>query len=384
MIHLPNLTDIEDLIFQAATDRFGPLVRSTKQMSSAIKDLSDYYITEPAARGKCPDSPAHQAARMLFFTLADMPKAFLVASECDTLAVMDHKIPVRILDVGVGYGAQSLGLLLYLFMANPDRQVQLDAIDRDTNALETFSRLMADFRQSNLINNVECAVSRIHLEKGFQPAGQYDFIMVGNTLCELAPDLHHPLAVSLLSSLTETGVLFLIEPALKTTARALHSLRDELMKNDQYTLIAPCTRTGGCPCLPNPDDWCHESRTYLPPPVCRQLSAATRLRRIRLKWSYLTLSRRKMTSVRDRPDAWRVVSEVIKSNGKQEVFLCGASGRYRTILPNKARTPANKAFKKLDRGQLVWIQNAEIVNDQLLLDQSSAVTAEDPSGVEMA
>ena len=381
MINLPILTEIEDILFQAATGRFGPLVRSTKQLASAIKDLSDYYITDPGLRRKCPDSPAHQAARMLFFNLADMPKAFLPAAEYDRLSGVTSKSTLRILDIGAGYGAQSLGLMAYLFSKDSSRHIQLDVIDRDSKALEALGELLTHFRKSNVINRVDYAISRRNLERKYTPAGDYDFIIVGNTLCELDAESHYPLIVKLLSSLTPSGVVFLIEPALKNTTRNLHALRDRLLDDDQCKVIAPCTRNDTCPCLLTPDDWCHESRTYLLPPICRQLSTATGLRRVKLKWSYLTLTRQEPHSEMDRIDAWRVISGVRKQKGGHEVLLCGTPGWCRVVLPGKARTPGNEIIKKLDRGCLVRIQDAEIVNDRIILDRSSSVIAEDPSRV---
>ncbi|MSS71930.1 MAG: hypothetical protein EXS64_10630 [Candidatus Latescibacteria bacterium] len=189
--------------------------------------------------------------------------------------------------------------------------------------------------------------------------------------------LYYALITRILSSLVETGFMFIIEPALKATSRDLHALRDELLKNEVCSVIAPCTRTGGCPCLPNPDDWCHESRSFLLPPRCRQLSVATGLRRFDLKWSYLTLARHRTLDERHAA-AWRTVSSLQKYKGKSEIFLCGTPGRLRTVLPKKERGAGNADFKRLGRGYLVWIEGAQETADQLLLDQESTVIFEAP------
>ena len=55
--------------------------------------------------------------------------------------------------------------------------------------------------------------------------------------------------------------------------------------------------------------------------------------------------------------------------------------KIKDVLPGKARTPGNEVIKKLDRGCLVWLRDAEVVDDRLILDRSSSVVAEDPSRV---
>ena len=376
-IDFPHLTEIEQVVFAMARDRFSSLVQGTKRLVIAIQELSDYYIADPEHRGACPNTKAHQAARMVFFTIADMPKAFVLAAELDTLMGIAPKSRVNVLDLGVGYGAQSLGLLSYLQQKYPEQQIRLDAFDRDAEALDAFDQLIMNCQNSRIIGNVAANIWKIDLEQGFSPNDQYDFIIIGSTLCELQTGTHYQLLTKLLSALTDSGVLFIIEPALKTTSRNLHQLRNMLLAEHLYEVIAPCTRTQDCPCLLNAKDWCHESRHYELPARCRQLAATTGLRTHEVKWSYLTLTRQHVTNEKYL-NAWRVVSDLMKPKGKQEVFLCGEPGRFRAILQKRDRTSANRIFKKLHRGQLVWIQEPEIRNDHLMLGRESTVRIEEP------
>lgn len=376
-IVFPHLTDIEQLVFEMARDRFGSLVQGTKRLAAAIQELSDYYIADPAHRGACPDTKAHQAARMVFFTIADMPKAFVLAAELDMLAGIAQKPRINILDLGVGYGAQSLGLLSYLYEKNPAQQIRLDVFDRDAEALDAFDQMMMNCQNSRIIGSVAVNIWQRNLEQNFTPGERYDFIMIGSALCELQTGIHYQLLMKLLSALTDSGVLFVIEPALRVTSRNLHQLRNMLIAERKCHVIAPCTRTQDCPCLLNEKDWCHESRHYELPARCRQLAAATGLRTHEIKWSYLTLTRRR------KPDetylnAWRVVSDVFKLKGKYEVFLCGEPGCLKAVLQKRDRTPANKNVKKLHRGQIVWIHEAEVKDEYLMLGRKSAVQIEDP------
>jgi hypothetical protein len=376
-IRIPLYNDLETIVFETALNRFGPFVRSPKKMGQAIQELSDFYIADPASRGACPNTPEHQVARMTFFTLADLPKAYLLAAEYDHLIGFKHAGTVKVLDLGVGYGAQSLGFLTYLFKRAPAAQVRLDTVDRDASALDAFEEVIMNCQNTELFGNVVFNRWQLDLEHGFKPRDQYDVILVGNTLCELSAAAHRPLILKLLAALTEAGVLFIIEPALKTTARNLHHLRDTLLAEQRCALLAPCTRQAGCPCLLNEKDWCHEARNVQFPPHCQQLANLTGLRRFDMKWAYLTLTRRSSPNEKY-TDAWRVVSDVLHPKGKYECFLCGTPGRLRTMLQKRDRTPTNADFQELQRGQFVRIQNAESSPDLLKLTDASEVRIDDP------
>lgn len=376
-IHIPLHTDLETILFETALNRFGPLVRSPKKMGQAIQELSDFYIADPASRGECPNTPEHQAARLTFFTLADLPKAFLLAAEYDHLVGFTRNDPFKILDVGAGYGAQTLGLLAYLSARHPGVRFRVDTIDLDEQALELAEQVVINCQTNKLFDHVVFNRWQFDVEQAFKPRDQYDAIIVGNTLCELNPVAHAPLLTKLLSALTPSGVMFIIEPALKTTARNLHHLRDEFLAAQCCQLVAPCTRQAGCPCLLNDKDWCHEARHIQLPPHCQQLANLTGLRRFDVKWAYLTLTRQQFPKEKY-AEAWRVVSDVLHPKGKYECFLCGAQGRIRAMLQKRDRTPANAGFQDLERGQLVWLQNAEIQPDRLKLTNTSEIRVDDP------
>ncbi len=376
-IVFPNFTNIEEIIFQVALARFGEHIKSAKNLAPAIVELSDFYNAPVNERGACPNTKYHQAARMLFFTPADMPKAYAIAAEADTLHGLPQKSKFKVLDAGAGYGAQSLGLLAHLFQVDRHRRVQLDVIDRDGDALETFEHVIETCQHTQLFGEVALNSWRMDLNQGFQPRDRYDMIMIGSTLCELQPGAQYPLLVNLLSALNDSGALAVIEPALKATTRNLHHLRDHVLAESRYRILAPCTRQENCPCLENEKDWCHESRQIVLPRRARHLSVATGLRMHDVKWSYMTLTHAH-NEAETNADSWRVVSDLMKPKGKQEIFVCGKSGRLRAILQKRENSPANKPFKKLRRGQLVRIEHAQVSDDRLILGRESSISIQEP------
>jgi ribosomal protein RSM22 (predicted rRNA methylase) len=337
------LRDLEQLAWRVAREQWGEVTRRRAELVEEVQDLSCLY-NDPHRRGSPQGSGL---ARLVFFMLADLPKVIAPLRELQagSQLALDGGQPLRCLDLGAGFGAQTLGLI-----GLAHRPLLVDAVDRDAEALEVLARLVAGTGRPG----IELRIRSRHLRAGcLAPPGEgrYDLILVGNLLNELDPTLHLPLTRSLLDSLAPRGHLVLIEPALRQTTRALHLLRDGLLEPGAATVYAPCTRQGPCPALDDPRDWCHERRTWALPPVLRELSLATGLRRRDLKWSYLTLNRHGARL----PDRWsyRVVSGPIKSKGKLEVFLCGAPGRLRACRLKRHRSRSNEAFAQLDRGCLV-------------------------------
>jgi ribosomal protein RSM22 (predicted rRNA methylase) len=170
---------------------------------------------------------------------------------------------------------------------------------------------------------------------------------------ELADPL--PLVRAMIGALAPGGVAIITEPALSTTTRALHHVRDALLDSRAAAVLAPCTRkTAPCPALLDENDWCHEHRPLMLPPRARQLAHVTGLRDGDMKLAYLTLCRPD-----DAPSpasaAWRVVSDPHATKGKLEMTLCGAPGWVPARLLKRNRATANRAFERAHRGDVLVI-----------------------------
>ena len=217
-------------------------------------------------------------------------------------------------------------------------------------------------------------------------AGGYHLILLGSVLAELPTEEHEPLASTLLRALSADGSLLILEPALRETSRALHSLRDRLLRRGSIQVVAPCTTDRPCPALERPTDWCHELRSWQPPSRLRQLAAATGLRRRDLKWAYLTLGRPRSvdgdeprTASAGASPLYRVVSSVIRSKGKRELFLCGPDGRSRAVRLDRNASEANAPFAGLGRGMQVRFDHQRRQGDRVLVLPDTQVHAEDPT-----
>jgi ribosomal protein RSM22 (predicted rRNA methylase) len=388
----PFLREVEQLAWRVAQEVWDAEYLKRRTLVARIKALSQVYNdperSGPIGHGHGPSGRDTGPARLLFFTLSDLAKLTYPIQEL-RLAGTE---PLRILDLGAGFGAQTLALVGLLDHAGPGggRELQIDAVDQDPAALELLARLIADCPAatgSGVHTTLRTAAQRISALDPGSRNQDYDLILAGSLLNELDPDQRLPLARALLSTLSPSGHLVLMEPALRHTTRSLHALRDQLLAEGAARVVAPCTRQGPCPALDNPRDWCYERRPFDPPPLLRQLTSATGLRKSSLKWSYVALSPARLASEGkieqtqdpDRERIHRVVSMPLKSKGKLELFLCGPLGRLRVVRLKRHRSRANAALDRLDRGRLVRIEPLPEVQAGIIqIGRETQVEAWDP------
>jgi len=380
------LDAIEQQLWHVGQDRFGDAA-ARSSLIMGIQQTSRTYTSERDAGGAVGRGEIHPAARLLFFTPADLPKLIFTLAELASRGRIQqdpaHARPLRVLDLGAGHGAQTLGLLAALDRPHQRRPLTIDALDRDGQALDLLEAVVSRCRLAVGIGQGTVLRCAVHDLAGGPPpvAGPYDLVLLGNLLNEL-PAEQTGLVERLLALLAPQGHLILIEPALRETARRLHRLRDDLLQRGEARVFAPCTRQGPCPALDAPGDWCHERRPWTAPPRLRALARAARLRQGDLKWSYLTLTRDPATTatIGRTPDQWRAVSDPLPSKGKLDIFVCGEQGRLRAVRLNRHRADSNRQLQRLRRGRLATIQGGVSDGAALRLGPDAHVTVEDPAG----
>jgi len=196
--------------------------------------------------------------------------------------------------------------------------------------------------------------------------------VIGTLLNELAPGARIELALGALATIGDDGAVIIIEPALRDTARALHELRDTIVRGGRGHVFAPCTRAlAPCPALADPRDWCHEDRALRLPPRTAELARLTHLRDGGMKFAYLVLRRHPLALV-EPASAWRVVSAPMPAKGKLEVIGCSAAGRLPLRLLRRHRTPHNRSFDAADRGD-VLVTDAAPDDDRIEITADTGV-----------
>jgi hypothetical protein len=353
--------ELEEVVHGATRAALGDAPLATSALTRAIVDRSRRYTSErdrPAV-----DPTGDLAARAMFFTVADAMKIAIPLGELRHRGAIPGARPLRIIDLGAGCGAMSLGALVALgtpaAVARPPTgdplHVEITAIDRDGRALaiarDAIRQLAARRGITAGVTTRDEDVTRARL-----PAA--DLIVIGTLLNELPPDARLELTLRALAAIGDDGAVIIVEPALRDTARALHQVRDAILGAGRGHVFAPCTRhLVPCPALDDPDDWCHEDRALELPRRTAELARLTHLRDGGMKFAYLVLRRQPLALVDD-PAAWRVVSAAMPAKGKLEVIGCSAAGRIRLRLLRRHRAPGNRGLEAADRGDVLVIDAA--------------------------
>ncbi|HUS27810.1 MAG TPA: small ribosomal subunit Rsm22 family protein [Kofleriaceae bacterium] len=367
--------ELEDAVYAATVDVIGDEPLQTAALTRAIVDRSKRYTSDRGHLAKPADKTADLAARAAFFTVADAMKIAIPLGELAGRNALPARRPLRIVDVGAGCGAMSLGIVAMLATdATGEAAFEMTLIDRDVDALRIAAAALRELAtKRGVIAGVTTRVADV--ETTSLPHG--DLVVMGTVLNELAMPARVKLVEGALAATAADGAVIIIEPALRDTSRALHELRDAIIGIGKANVFAPCTRKlAPCPMLANADDWCHEDRLVQLPPRTAELARLTHLRDSGLKFSYLVL-RHDAAPLVDAPGAWRVVSSAFSAKGKHEMFGCSDAGRVPLRLLKRNRTEANKAFERARRGDVV-VTDVAVADDRVEL--AGTVERREPAG----
>jgi ribosomal protein RSM22 (predicted rRNA methylase) len=361
-VHWTISPDVEAVLWSATQQVLPPALCSGGTLRQAVIDRSRRYTEERVEVGTPLSGREHDAdlaAHALFFAPADAAKILIPLAELQGRNLLPAG-PLRILDVGAGPGAMTLGALDFLHRTGHRAAISVHAVDRDRDALRIFRQAVNDLG-SRLHRELAVTIEQVDLSTQRVPgagAGA-DLILIGNVLNELAPGRSRALLTELFGVLDPDGALIIIEPALRETARALHELRDFAVTETGAYVFAPCVRQAApCPALEHEHDWCHEDRPVQLPERTAKLAANTGLRSHGLKFAYLVLRRARDPLVPEAERAARVVSQPRRSKGKRECFACSENGRELVRLLKRNRSAANRDFERVRRGD-VLIAGAE-------------------------
>ena len=342
-------------------------------LARAVVNLSRLFTTaRPSTPPRYLDDPVHAAAYLSYFLPVNLSKVQVLLDELlsNNPEIPDHSMAV--LDLGCGPGTGAVALLDWLWHRSPDRAktVSVLATDASHASLQDAKRLWEAYCNEVGIPNagLRCVEGNLEhplkgdLGKQIVRGGPYDLIIMANCLNELFPTAIDPLVEratvvgQLLPFLAPHGTIMIVEPALRQTARALHQVRNHLLKQNLCTVYSPCLHEGGCPALDHPDDWCHEERAWQPPPAIIALDRDVGFIKDALKFSYLLLRTDGRTIVPRSLQTFRVVSELRELKGEKRAWLCNETGRPEVGRLDRKASPENAAVDSWHRGAIVQIE----------------------------
>jgi len=343
-------------------------------LAQAVVNLSRLFTT---TRATLPphylDDPAHAAAYLSYFLPVNLSKIQVLLDELPSDIIQETPDrPMAVLDLGCGQGTGSLALLDWLWHRSQERAKSLSVLATDASrvSLQDAKRLWEAYCQEVGISGsgLRCIEGNLEhplkgdLGKQIVRGGPYDLIIMANCLNELFSASVDPSAeraavvAQLLPFLAPHGTIMIVEPAMRQTARALHQMRNHLLKQGLCTVYSPCLHERACPALDHPDDWCHEERPWQTPPAIAAIDRDVGFIKDALKFSYLLLRTDGRTIVTRSPKTFRVVSELRELKGEKRAWLCNETGRPEVGRLDRKASSYNAAVDSWHRGAIVQIE----------------------------
>jgi ribosomal protein RSM22 (predicted rRNA methylase) len=343
-------------------------------LAQAVVNLSRLFTTaRPSLLPRYLNDPAHSAAYLSYFLPVNLSKVQVLLNELpndNSQETPDR--PMVILDLGCGPGTGALALLDWLWHRSPERTKSLSVLAADAShaSMQDAERLWDAYCREVGISTagLRCVEGNLEhplkgdLGKQIVRGGPYDLIIMANCLNELFTTAADPSAEQaavvgqLVPFLAVHGTIMIVEPALRKTARALHQMRNHLLKQHLCTVYSPCLHERACPALDHPDDWCHEERPWQTPPAIASIDREVGFIKDALKFSYLLLRTDGRTIVRRSLKTFRVVSELRELKGEKRAWLCNETGRPEVGRLDRKASSHNAAVDSWHRGAIVQIE----------------------------
>jgi ribosomal protein RSM22 (predicted rRNA methylase) len=290
--------------------------------------------------------------------------------------LLSNKKSWHILDIGCGEGAGLYGIYYGIREYTRVDAFNVIGIDRSLKMLSRAKYLSNWLRNTDPNVKISFLKRAIGFNYRFALRPKYDLVLCVNSLTEIVQGVRIPMRFlnSILNSLTDGGLLIIIEPALKRSSRRLMSMRDELSSNERTQVLLPCLHDNPCALLKldSRNEWCHQSVTWSPPRFLEVLNQGLSREIDILKFAYLVIAKRRMHL--RKPKGYRVVSQLLKEKGKQRCFLCTPEGRVELVRLNRSKSVTNAAFDSIYKGAVVSLKNVMLKKkDMWQVAQQTAV-----------
>lgn len=321
--------------------------------AKGVSELSDLFTSERAElKAGYLNRPELRAAYLLYFLPINYAKGVEVLSRLP--GEFWRRDSYRVIDLGCGPGSVSLAFAQLLLERNPGAKLELTLVEQNPAILQDAQNLLR-FRSPK----AELKPIKSWLN-AFRFAGEYDLILMSHVLNELvqlgAQERAEWLIPHLQRHLAKSGLLAILEPALKRPTRELMALRDHLLEGGELSVLAPCLHDQRCPMLAATlQDWCHFYVDWREPDYLQKLDKMVKNDNRFLKVAYLIAARSEAFASNRKEKLYRVVSNRMATRGKTEAVLCGPGGRMTLTRLDKERSEQNRGIDELRRGDLVEI-----------------------------
>lgn len=343
-------------------------VPTLAEVADSVRELSDVYTVGRGTLPREQRAGRHLVAKALYFLCSDAPKVCLALDACrdSDAGFADGS---RIVDLGCGVGATSVGLLAWL-AANRGRvgPISIVGVDREAASLALWRRVV--------LETAARAGARVEVETRTDDLLDTDVTDADLVLCQTAlneslgaSERHDERTARAVGRWASACRTLVIEPALRTTTRALQHLRDEVLSAGAAHVVAPCPHQLRCPMLARPYDWCHVARRMAATPRVADVQALTRRRDERSLLAYVAFAPGAARAAPTGGVELRLVGEPLGSRGKTERWACASDGSLRCLrVLDRERSPMNAALLAAECGDRV-VAPAGLASDRIGPDQ---------------
>lgn len=338
---------------------------SQKHLTQAVVELSKLFTKARSHLTRTYlDDEFLRAGYLQYFLPVNLAKIQVLLGEMPALEPIEG---FSVLDLGSGPGTGALAVLDWWHQQKMSRVLSVTAVDGSREALRQAEQLWNGYCRASSIQeaDLQTHVGDLQREAWLEQVrqkGPFELIILANCLNEIYIDANDSVTAQTalvdgaLALLAPHGTIMIVEPALRKTSRALHQVRDQLLRGKRCTVYSPCLHENNCPSLINPDDWCHEERSWDPPRVIEEIDEEVGFIKDALKFSYLLLRKDGKTVVERKTDMYRVVSELRELKGEKRAWLCSEQGRQEVGRQDRLASPHNTALDQWHRGAIVQIE----------------------------
>lgn len=329
-----------------------PFAKRLKELREILREVSDYFIHERSLLKEKVFQSELEEGYLAFFSPLSFVKTWSVFEEIFDLYPDFANKEIRMIDIGAGQGAGTLGVVEVINRRAGKDPVEIVCVDRRIPRFNLLEGL--NIVHKYLKFDIEDV--RIRRTKGFNLA------VIVNSLTEaygFEPDNPFRMLMLIVDQILEDdGIVVIIEPAMKDSARVLMNIRDRISKERKdLNIISPCIEISECPMLKvkSRKEWCHFGVHWQIPEYMRILNRELGREIHFAKFSYLVISKQQILLPEWYLKNKRVVSNLLKEKGKVRFYTCCKEKYLEFERLDRDASEKNKDVDSLNKGDVVEV-----------------------------